>query len=60
MDEEIYKTAINTMNAQIICISTINYDSVKNWFWDKYQQAVIRQRDYRPIDELIHDLRTKH
>lgn len=60
MDEEIYKTAINTMNAQIICISTINYDSVKNWFWEKYQQAVIRQRDYRPMDELIHDLRTKH
>lgn len=56
MDEEIYKTAINTMNAQIICISTINYDSKKNWFWEKYQQALIRQRDYRPIDEVIHEL----
>jgi hypothetical protein len=56
IDYEVYKTAINTLTAQIVCISTINYESKKNWFWDLYQASLIKQTEYEPIDELIHRL----
>jgi hypothetical protein len=60
MDEEVYKTNINTATTQVICISTVNYDTKKNWFWDLYQEARLKQRDYEPVDELIHRLWTKY
>jgi len=60
MDYEVYKTNIQTLTTQVICISTVNYDTKKNWFWEMYLQACVQQRDYEPIDELIHKIWTKH
>lgn len=60
MDYEVYKTALGTEEAQIFCISTINYESRKNRFYDLYLEAIKEQRDYMPIDKLIYYLWHKY
>lgn len=60
MDIEVFKTNINTKDTMVICISTINYESKSNWFWDMYQQYLVQMQNYEPLDMLIHDLWTKY
>ncbi len=60
MDYEVFKTNINTKWVQVICISTINYESKSNRFWEMYQQYLIQMQNYEPIESVVHDLWTKY
>ena len=57
---EIYDIAIGTAGIPIIFISTVNYETRRNWFYDGLVDAEKEQRKYEPIDELIHRLWTSY
>lgn len=60
IDEEVWKIAIGTTWVPIICISTVNYETRKNRFYDEFVKAEKQQRTYEPIDELIDDIWSKY
>ena len=60
LSNEVYKTAIGTDEAAIYCISTIDYETKKNWFYDLFLECQKRQREYIPIDQCIHKIWTKY
>lgn len=60
MDYEVYKTALGTDECQIFCISTLDYETRKNWFYDLYMEAQREQREYEPIDKFIHRIWCKY
>lgn len=53
VDEEVWKIALGTTWIPIICVSTVNYETRKNWFYDEFVRAEKQQRSYEPIDDLI-------
>lgn len=60
MDYEVYKTMKGTIECPIVAISTINYETRKSWFTDMWYEAAKRQREYEPIDQLIHRIWVKY
>lgn len=60
VDEECWKIAIGTTWIPIICISTVNYETRKNWFYDEFLRAEKLQRWYENIDDVIMDIYTKY
>lgn len=60
MDEEVYKTAIGTIECPIICISTINYETKKSWMHAQHLDAQKKQRSYAPMDVVIHSIWTRY
>lgn len=60
MDEEVYKTAVGTVECPIICISTIDYDSKKSWMSREFSNAQIKQRNYPSMSSKIHEIRMKY
>lgn len=60
MDEEVYKTVKGTVECPVICISTINYETKKNWFWDRYLDWLKQQREYKPTEQVIEEIWEKY
>lgn len=60
ISDEVYKVAIGTTNTPIICISTVWYQTKKNWFYELYMEAYNDMQGQEPIEQLIHRIWTKY
>lgn len=60
LDDEVWEIALGTTWIPIIAISTVNYETKRNWFYDEFIKAEKAQRYYEPIDELIHRIWIKY
>ena len=53
LERRMFDVAIGTVEAPIVLISTVDYNTKKNWCHDLFREATARQRTYKPVEELI-------
>lgn len=53
LKRRMFDVAIGTVESPIVMISTVDYETKKNWCYDIYKEAVNKQRNYQDINDLI-------
>ena len=58
-DDKVWRIALGHTNIPVTVISTVDSDTPRQWFFNNWIEYSKLMREYVPVEELIHDTRTR-